>query len=55
MKITKAKIYFGHDIIHNSGQDIDISFSASGHYFIPISCTNKKNLKNDKINSIKYL
>lgn len=55
MKIKKVKIYFGHDIIHNSGQDIDISFSASGHYFIPISCTNKKNLKNDKINSIKYL
>ena len=41
MKLAKVKIDFGNDIINIFGEDIDISFTASGHYFIPISRTNK--------------
>ena len=39
--MTKAKIDFDNDIINIFGQDIKISFTASGHYFIPISHTNQ--------------
>ena len=41
MKLAKVKIDFDNDIINIFGEDIDISFTASGHYFIPISRTNK--------------
>ena len=41
IKLAKVKIDFDNDIINIFGEDIDISFTASGHYFIPISRTNK--------------
>ena len=41
MKLAKVKIDFDNDIINIFGEDTDISFTASGHYFIPISRTNK--------------
>ena len=37
MKMAKAKKDFDNDIINIYRQDIKISFTASGHYFIPIS------------------
>ena len=41
MKMAKAKIDFDNDIINIFGQDIKISFSASDHYFIPVSRKNQ--------------
>ena len=41
MKMAKAKIDFDNDVINIFGPDIKISFTASGHYFIPISQTNQ--------------
>ena len=41
MKMAKAKIYFDNDIINIFGQDINISFTTSGQYFIPISRTSQ--------------
>ena len=41
MKMAKMKIDFDNDIINIFGQDIKISFTASGHYFIKISRTNQ--------------
>ena len=39
-KLAKVKVNFD-DIINIFGEDIDISLTESGHYFIPISHTNK--------------
>ena len=41
MQVAKTKIDFDNDIINIFGQDIKISFTASGYYFIPISRTNQ--------------
>ena len=41
IQVAKAKIDFDNDIINIFGQDIKISFNASGYYFIPISRTNQ--------------
>ena len=41
MKRIKANTDFDNDVIHIFGQDINISFTSSGYYFIPIRCTNQ--------------
>ena len=43
MKLAKVKVDFNNDIIFWG--KIDISFTESGHYLIPISCANKVYLK----------
>ena len=40
MQLVKVKIDFD-DIINVFGEDIDILFTERGHYFTPISLTNK--------------
>ena len=47
-KLAKVKVNFDNDIINIFGEDIDISFTESGHYFIPISHTNKAKSSVDK-------
>ena len=41
VKLAKLKIDFDNDIISIFEEDIDTSFTERGHYFIPISRTNK--------------
>ena len=41
MKRIKANTDFDNDVIHIFGQDINISFTSSGYYFIQIRCTNQ--------------
>ena len=55
MKMVKVKIDFDNDVIHNSGQDIDILLTISGHYFIPICCTNKAMKNIIKRNSKEHI
>ena len=55
MKLAKVKIDFDNDIMNIFGEDIDISFTESGHYFIPISCTNEAISEVDKGNSMEHI
>ena len=55
MKLAKVKIDFDNDIMNIFGEDIDISFTESGHYFIPISRTNEAISEVDKGNSVEHI
>ena len=55
MKLAKVKIDFNNDKINIFREDIDISFTESGHYFIPISRTNKAISEVDKGNSTEHI
>ena len=55
MKLAKVKIDFDNDIINIFGEDTDISFTASGHYFIPISRTNKAISEIDESNQTERI
>ena len=55
MKSTKVKIEFDNDIINYFGEDIDVLFTESGHYFSPISRTIKAIPEIDKGNSTEYI
>ena len=51
MKMVKVRLDFDNDIINNFGQDIKISFTAGGHYCIPISQTNQAIVDIDEDNN----
>ena len=53
MQLVKVNIDFD-DIINVFGEDIDILFTESGHYFTPISLTNKAISEVDKGNSTEH-
>lgn len=54
--MAKVKINFDNDIKNIFEQDKDfIYYNTSGHYFIPISHTNKGIKNIDKINSTEYI
>ena len=55
MKLAKVKIDFNNDKINIFREDIDILFTESGHYFIPISRTNKAISEVDKGNSTEHI
>ena len=55
MKLAKVKIDFDNDIMNIFGEDIDISFTEIGHYFIPISRTNEAISEVDKGNSMEHI
>ena len=54
MQLVKVNIDFD-DIINVFGEDIDILFTESGHYFTPISLTNKAISEVDKGNSTEHI
>ena len=55
MQLVKVKIDFDNNIINVFGEDIDISLTESGHYFTPISLTNKAISEVDKDNSTEHI
>ena len=55
MQLVKVKIDFDNNIINVFGEDIDISFTESGHYFTPISLTSKAISEVDKGNSTEHI
>ena len=55
MQLVKVKIDFDNNIINVFGEDIDISFTESGHYFTPISLTNTAISEVDKDNSTEHI